>query len=36
MPLFALEFQEKNSNDKVYPPLFKFDIVWHIGLRSTI
>lgn len=36
MPLFALKFQQKDVNDKEYPPLFKFDIIWNISLGSAI
>lgn len=36
MSSFTLKFQEKDVNDKEYPPLFKFDIIWHIGFCSAI
>lgn len=36
LPSLALKLQDKDVNDKEYPPLFKFDIVRHIGLCSTI
>jgi hypothetical protein len=36
MPPLVVEFQQKDVNDKEYPPLFKFNIIWHISLSSAI
>jgi hypothetical protein len=27
---------QKNINNEKYPPLFEFDVIWHIGLGFAV